>query len=197
MNTLWLKIAAVAIGALILVVVAANFMGGEKPTTPPPRPSTETKTVYDQFKEDDKRLNAPIPSPNQPSPPAQAQTAQQPAASGPAAAQPPSAAPGQAVAQAPVTPPQPQGQPKFKPIGEEQQVRADELWGRVLAGRKMGRLPMISYGDMVRYCRQILREYPGTEYAYKAKRALADIPDYAQRQYTVTQQELDVSGFYK
>ena len=197
MNTLWLKIAAVAIGVLILVVIAANFMGGEKPTPAAPGPAAETKTVYDQFKEDDKRLNAPIQSPNQPSPPAQAQTAQQLAASGPAVAQPPSAAPGQAVAQAPVTQPQPQGQPKFKPIGEEQQVRADELWQRVLVGRKMGRLPIIPYGDMVRYCRQILREYPGTEYAYKAKRALADIPDYAQKQYNVTQQELDVSGFYK
>ena len=193
MNTLWLKIAGIAVVALVLVVVVANYVGGEKPTAPAPRPSTETKTVYDQFKEDDKRLNAPIPSPNQPT--AQAQTPQAPATPESASAQPPST--GQAVAQAPVAPPQPQGQPRFKPIAEEHQVRADELWQRVLAGRKMGRLPIIPYGDMVRYCRQILREYPGTEYAYKAKRALADIPESAQRQYNVTPQELDTSGFYK
>jgi len=193
MNTLWLKIAGIAVAALILVVVVANYVGEEKPKAPAQRPSVETKTVYDTWKEDDKRLNAPLPSPNQPA--AQPQTPQTPAAPESASVQPPST--GQAPAQAPVVPPQPQGQLKFKPIGEEQQVRADELWQRVLAGRKMGRLPIIPYGDMVRYCRQILSEFPGSEYAYKAKRALADIPESAQRQYNVTPQELDTSGFYK
>jgi len=96
-----------------------------------------------------------------------------------------------------VTAAEPERPPKFKPLEEEQQVRAEELWQRVMAGRKMGRLPIIPYGDMVRYCRQILSEFPGTEYAYKTKRALADIPEYAQKQYNVTPKELDLSEFYK
>ena len=189
MNTLWLKIAGIAVAALILVVVVANYVGEEKPKAPVQRSSAETKTVYDTWKEDDKRLNAPIPSPNQPQsaaqpPITQAQTA-------------PDSAGRQPVSQAPVTPPPPQRPLKFKSLEEEQQVRAEQIWQMVPTMRKMGRLPIIPYGDMVRYCRQILSEFPGSEYAYKAKRALADIPESAQRQYNVTPQELDTSGFYK
>jgi hypothetical protein len=135
--------------------------------------------VYDQFKEDDKRLNA-VPSANSPQTPAQAQ----PAATGP----------NQVAAQAPAQPPR---VPKFRTLQEEQQVRAEELWQMVLTSRKMGRLPGMAYGDMVRYCRQLLREVPGSKFAFQAKGALADIPDSARRNYNVTQQELDTSEFYK
>jgi type IV secretory pathway VirB10-like protein len=188
MNTLWLKIAGIAVVVLVVIIVAANFMGGERSTPPPPPPS-ETKTIYDQFKEDDKRLNAPIPSPNQAPAQAQAQTPQEASTPEPAA--------GQAVAQAPVTAAEPERPLKFRPLEEEQQIRAEQIWQMVTTSRKMGRLPVIPYGDMVRYCRQILREFPGTEYAYKAKRALADIPEYATKQYNVTSKELDLSEFYK
>ena len=189
MNTLWLKIAGIAVAVLVAVIVAANFMGGEKPAPPPTPPPTETKTVYDQFKEDDKRLNAPIPSPNQPTAQAQAETPPQLATPEPAAAQP--------ATEAPVTAAQLQGSPKFRPLEEEQQIRAEQIWQMVTTGRKMGRLPVITYGNMVRYCRQLLSEFPGTEYAYKAKRALADIPEYAIKQYNITGKELDLSEFYR
>ncbi len=183
MNTLWLKIAAVAVGALIVVVIAGRFMGGDKPAAPAPsqaqRASTETKTVYDTFKEDDKRLNA-VPSANQPQAGAQAQA--------------PATGPAEAAAQAPV---QPVRIPKFRSLEEEQQVRAEELWNMVLTSRKMGRLPGMTYGQMVQYCRQILKEFPGTKYAFQAKNALADIPESAQRSANVTKQELDTSEFYK
>jgi Na+-transporting methylmalonyl-CoA/oxaloacetate decarboxylase gamma subunit len=189
MNTLWLKIAGIAIVVLVVIIVAANFMGGERSTPPPPAPS-ETKTIYDQFKEDDKRLNAPVQSPNQPPVQTQAQTP-------PPLPATPEPAGGQAVAQAPVTAAQPERPPKFKPLEEEQQIRAEQIWQMVVTSRKMGRLPVIPYGDTVRYSRQILQEFPGTEYAYKAKRALADIPEYALKQYNVTPKELDLSEFYK
>jgi hypothetical protein len=67
----------------------------------------------------------------------------------------------------------------------------------VVTSRKMGRLPGMTYGQMVQYCRQIINEFPGSEYAYRAKLALADIPESARRQYNITDKELDVSGFYK
>lgn len=190
MNTLWLKIAGIAVAVLVAVVVTANFMGVEKPA--PQTPTPETKTVYDQFKEDDKRLNAPIPSPNQP--PAQTQATQtetppQPATTEPAAGQP--------ATEAPVTAAQLKGSPKFKSLEEEQQIRAEQIWQMITTSRKMGRLPVITYGNMVQYCRQLLSEFPGTEYAYKAKRALADIPDYAIKQYNITAKELDLSEFYR
>jgi hypothetical protein len=183
MNTLWLKIAAVAVAVLVLVIVVGNFAGKDKPAPAPaaaPQSSSGDKSVYDQFKEDDKRLNAAGQASTQPQAASQAQTAP--------------AGPNQTVAQAPV---QPVRIPKFKSLQEEQQARGEELWNMVLTSRKMGRLPGMAYGDMVRYCRQILRELPGSKYAFQAKGALADIPDRARTNYNVTQQELDTLEFYK
>jgi len=177
MNTLWLKIMAIAVAALIGIIVVANFTGGDKTTAPQPtQAGPEDRTVYDTWKDDDKRLNAPIPSPNQPQPAATQSVV----------------APVQPQAQVP-----PQRPPKFKPLEEEQQVRAEQLWQMVLTQRKMGRLPVMTYGQMVQYCRQIIREFPGTEYAYRAKRALADIPESARQQHNITQKELDLSEFTK
>ncbi|MDH7599915.1 MAG: hypothetical protein QHH07_09830 [Sedimentisphaerales bacterium] len=85
----------------------------------------------------------------------------------------------------------------FRPLTEEQTTRAEQLWQMVVTSRKMGRLPGMTYGQMVQYCRQIINEFPGSEYAYRAKLALADIPESARRQYNITDKELDVSGFYK
>jgi hypothetical protein len=183
MNTLWLKIAAVAVAVLVLVIVVGNFAGKDKPAPAPaaaPQSSSGDKSVYDQFKEDDKRLNAAGQASTQPQAASQAQAAP--------------AGPNQTVAQAPV---QPVRIPKFKSLREEQQARGEELWNMVLTSRKMGRLPGMTYGQMVQYCRQILRELPGSKYAFQAKNALADIPEHAQRSCNVTQQELDTSEFYK
>lgn len=91
----------------------------------------------------------------------------------------------------------PQLQPVFRQLTVEQQVRAEELWQMVITSRKMGRLPVIPYGQMVQYCRQIITEFPGSEYAYRAKQALAELPDSVKRQYNITQTELDLSEFYK
>jgi len=152
----WLKIAGIVVVLIVVVVVVTNFLGTKKAATPP-QPAPTLDRVWQQ---DQQRLNAPIPQPNQP-------TAD--------------AAP----------------QPVFKPLTEEQAARAEQLWQMVVTSRKMGRLPVIPYGQMVQYCRQIINEFPGSEYAYRAKLALADIPDSARRQYNITEQELDVSGFYK
>jgi uncharacterized protein (UPF0128 family) len=44
---------------------------------------------------------------------------------------------------------------------------------------------------MVQYCRQILEKYPGSEYAYKAKRILADIPENERTRYHITDDEIN------
>lgn len=177
MNTLWLKLAGIAVAVLIGVVLVAHLTGSdEAPAPEPAQPGPANKTVYDTWADDDKRLNAPVASPNQPQ-------------AGPPAAE--RAVP----ATQPEAPVPAQPSPTFKPLEEEQRIRADQLWQMVLAQRKMGRLPVLSYGQMVQYCRQILREFPGSEVAYRAKLALADIPDAARRQHNVTQEELDLSEF--
>jgi hypothetical protein len=81
--------------------------------------------------------------------------------------------------------------PKFKEMTEDEKAGADQLFELALAQRKMGRLPGVSYGAMVQYCRQIIERYPGTEYAYKAKRMLADIPVNQRDRYNITDDEIN------
>ena len=57
----------------------------------------------------------------------------------------------------------------------------------------MGRLPGVSYGAMVQYCREIIERYPGSEYAYKAKRMLADIPAEQRERFHITDDEINLN----
>jgi hypothetical protein len=82
---------------------------------------------------------------------------------------------------------------KFKEMTEDEKAGADQLYELAMAQRKMGRLPGVSYGAMVQYCRQIIERYPGTEYAYKAKRMLADIPVNQRERYRITDDEINLN----
>jgi hypothetical protein len=125
------------------------------------------KTVYDVWEKDDKRLRAE-PQLNEPCQPTSVvQTNIQP-----------------------VEPPQPQ----FKELSEEEKVEAGRLWEWVVTQRKMGRLPMMSYKQMVDTCREIIRRWPDSEYAFKAKRALADIPERYREVYHITKEEIDLGN---
>ena len=74
---------------------------------------------------------------------------------------------------------------------EDEKAGAEQLFELAMAQRKMGRLPGVSYGAMVQYCREIIQKYPGTEYAYKAKRMLADIPADQRERYHITDDEIN------
>ncbi len=63
-----------------------------------------------------------------------------------------------------------------------------------LAERKMARLPGMTYKRMVDYCRQIIQKWPGSEYAFKAKRMLADIPERYHQMYHITKEEIDLGN---
>ena len=82
-------------------------------------------------------------------------------------------------------------QPKFRELTEEENAGASQLFELAIAQRKMGRLPGVHYGAMVQYCRQIIEKYPGSEYAYKAKRILADIPERERQRYSITDDEIN------
>jgi hypothetical protein len=126
------------------------------------KPAEPDRTVADTFRDDDKRLRA---EPNI-APPVESNAIQ-----------------GQEA-----TAPQP---PKFKELTEDEKAGADQLFELALAQRKMGRLPGVSYGAMVQYCREIIQRYPGSEYAYKAKRMLADIPANQRDRYHITDDEIN------
>ncbi len=86
--------------------------------------------------------------------------------------------------------------PTFRELSLEEQVQAGKLFEMALLYRKQGRLPgMRSYKLMVDYCRQLIREYPGTVYSYKAKRMLGDLRPRDRERYGITDEETDLSSY--
>ena len=86
MNTIWLKIAAVAVAALVALVVVAKFMPSEK-SAPEPRAEskswsekvTETKSFASQVEEDKEKFAIqPPPQKSAPEPAPQPEVAPEP-----------------------------------------------------------------------------------------------------------------------
>jgi hypothetical protein len=172
---IWFKIAIVIAVVVVLIVLVGKFL----PSGPKSPPQPE-KTFYDVAKEDDKRLRA---EPNI----KDVTASKPPVASGverPAPVQP---------AQRNETQPVAEAKLKFKELSEDEQVGAEELFEMAITSRKMGRLPMITYGQMVNYCRQIIQRFPGSEFDFKARRMLADIPEEYRSRYKITPEEIDLS----
>lgn len=167
MNTFWLKVVGIVV-AVVGVIILVNAL------LPKSEPEPQ-KTVYDVWEKDDKRLraepllNEPTTSPNQPMQPQEQQVTPQTAT---------------------VEPPE----PKFKELSEEEKIEAERLWEWVVTQRKMGRLPMMGYKQMVDTCREIIRRWPDSKYAFMARRALADIPERYREVYHITKEEIDLGN---
>lgn len=168
MNTFWLKIAGVVVLVVVAIVVIATFTGKSEPKKP-------LKTVYDQWDEDEKELTA---EPQFKEPPMQQQTTQQP--------------PQKKV----MKPVEPVAKPQFKELSTEERVEAEQKWQWALNQRKMGRLPgvKLGYKNMVDTCREIIQRWPESEYAFYAKRALADLPERYKKMYNITDEETNLGN---
>jgi hypothetical protein len=162
--------AVIVVGLVVLVQKVSNSMNKPKP---------KAKTFYDVIKKDDERLRAepepvatpqPEPKPEKVTEPAQPQ-AEQPK---------------------PVKP----APPQFKTLTEIEQVEAERLFEWALNCRKQGRLPGIGYKNMVDVCRDIISRFPQTNYDYKARRILADIPERYRSRYNITEEEINLSNSY-
>jgi len=174
MNTFWLKIAGVAVVIVGVIILVNVFSSSETKTAP--EPENRPKTVYDQWQKDDEKLRA---EPQFKEPPT-ANPPVQPSNEPPIIQQP-----------KPVAPPK----PEFEKLSLEDEVEAQRLWEWVVNQRKMGRLPIMGYGQMVKTCRQIIQRWPESEYAFKAKRALADLPERYRKMYNITDKEIDLGNF--
>jgi hypothetical protein len=86
---------------------------------------------------------------------------------------------------------------KFKELTEEEQVGAEQLFEWAIKCREMARLPGPGYmqgpgyGRMVEACRNIIERYPGSEFDYKARRMLGEVPQNKWQQYSITQEEIN------
>jgi hypothetical protein len=86
---------------------------------------------------------------------------------------------------------------QFKELSEEEQAEAERLLEWAIQTRKMGRLPGVSYQQTVDTCREIIKRFGGSEYDYKARRILADIPEQYRSQYKITNEEIDLTEWPK
>jgi hypothetical protein len=201
MNTLWLKIAGVAVVVVIVIVIIGKFRSGR--TTPAPAPQTQSKQedkpkgFYGmaerdkQFLEEPKKIDEQKSEQSQePAPQPQTQPAQQPAQ---AYTQPAKRSPG-VVLPSDITKPTTM---YFKPLEEIEDIQAQELLPWATAGRSIGRLPIMQYGLMVKACRQIEQRWPDSWYAFRAKQMLEEIAERYAANYKITEQELNISRFLK
>lgn len=184
MNTFWLKVAGIAVVAVLVIVVIGMFSGGAGE----PEPKPEEKGFYDQVERDkEKFLTEPQPVEQQnQQPPAQTDT--------------PVANQTDVQPTQPLQPTQPVQEPAkpvtlyFKPLNEIDEVEASRYLNAAAPARSMGRL-QIGYKNMVDNCRRIIQKWPDSWYAYRAQQMLIDIPERYHRQYNITEQEKDLTRF--
>ena len=179
MDTFWLKI----VGFAVLVVGVIVFIGLLASGTKEPE-----KTFYDQVEEDKQRFLAE-PQPLEVQEKTQVPEQNQEAESKEVAESVP-------LTQKQVEEPKPTVL-YFKSVSEIEQIEAEKLLGVAVPGRSIGRLPMTGFSLMVPNCRQIIKRWPESQYAYQARRLLADLPPRYQTRYKVTKEEIDLSMFYK
>jgi hypothetical protein len=183
MDTFWLKI----VGFALLVIGVIVFIGFLTSGTKEPE-----KNFYDQVEEDRQKFLA------EPQPLKEQETAQEttqvpeqtPVVESKEAAEPVPTAPRQVEQPKPVV-------LYFKPLSDIDQIEAERLLSVAVPGRSIGRLPMTGFSLMVPNCRQIIQRWPDSQFAYQAKRLLADLPPRYQTRYNVTKEEIDISMFYK
>ena len=196
MNTIWLKIAAVAVVLVVALIVGSHFMSGDSTPAPSRAEEDETKTVYDMAERDKQFMEEPKPVEPEPQTPPPAEPAAEPAPSQPTPepAQPPVQQASGIVLPSSITKATTM---YFKPMGEIEDIEAQRLLPVMTAGRSIGRLPVTHFKLMVDGCRQVLQKWPDSWYAFRAKQMLEEMPERFWRNYKVTEEELDISKFLK
>ncbi len=172
MNTFWLKIAGIAV-AVLGVIILINVFSSSKPE---PQPKPKEKTFRDQIEEDDRRLRADPQYIGPPKTTTPVQPTNQTQTVEPTRT---------------VEPPK----PKFRELSEIENIDAEQIFNNAIQFRKIGRLPGPRYKVMVDACRLIIQKYPGSEWAWKAKRMLGDIPESYRSRYKITEEEIDLGNF--
>lgn len=191
MSTFWLKVAGFAVVAVVLFFAGLIFFGDDtpqRPTSGRSRSADDTRAFSDQVREDREKLDAP-PVPTPPVAPEQTNEQTEPGTAGANDAEP--AVEDTATGQTAIA-----AAPQFRELSPELEIEAEKQWEIVMNFRSMGRLPGTTYKKMIDICRDMIDKYPETIWQFKAKRALADLPDRYKQLYNITEEETD-TGDYK
>lgn len=93
--------------------------------------------------------------------------------------------------------PAPPPTPQFMKLSEAEEIEASQLLEKAITMRKTAHVTMgAGYKTTVELCREIIKKFPDSEYALKAKRILDDIPDRIKERFNVTEDEVK-SEYYK
>jgi len=175
MDSFWVKMTILAVIVIGVVVLVKKFAPSGDLL------KVETKSFYEVVEEDERRLRAEPKF-------------RQPAETGPVT-ETPEAEPAERTRETPrMQPPVELPKPQFRELSEIERIDAERLFNVALQHRKIGRLPGPGYKVMVDCCRQIIAKYPGSVYAFKAKRMLRDIPERYRSRYKITDEEIDLGG---
>jgi hypothetical protein len=85
--------------------------------------------------------------------------------------------------------------PKFRQLSPQEQAQAGSLWSKAEAAKKVmnkGLFGEMNKRRMIDYCRKIIKQLPASEYATKAKQALASLPDKDRQRYGITDEEASI-----
>jgi hypothetical protein len=189
MNTFWLKIAGVAVAVVIVIILIGVFKSHDRQPVAESKQKEQPKTFYDVAEKDKQLIEPPKPANSQVGDHQEK-----------VAVQPPQPAQGTVQPNSGIVLPSSITQPTtlyFKPLEEIEDIQAQELLPWAVAGRSIGRLPMVQYGLMVKACRQIEERWPDSWYAFRAKQMLEEIAERYAANYKITEQELNISRFMK
>jgi type IV secretory pathway VirB10-like protein len=181
MDSFWVKIGILIAVCVGLVVLVKHVKA--------PKIGMDTPNFYEVTQERDKKLRAePVPvepAKTEAQAPAQPQSQQQPAE------QPQQPAVQEAAPQVAAEP----QTPAFKELSEEDSIEAEKIFNQAVQFSHIGHLPGPGYKTMVDGCRELIQRFPGSEYAWKAKRMLKDMPEQYRERYHITPEEIDLGNF--
>jgi hypothetical protein len=173
-NTFWLKVAVITVVILGSIILVVSFSPSK------PKPPAGPSSVYEVWENDEERLRA---DPG----PVEEKTEAMEEKTGPETVN--VTEPRQAVGATETQP-----KPQFTELSIEDEIQAQKLYEMAMFHRKSGRLPVMNYKKMVDYCREIIKRWPDSEYAFKAKRMLGDIPERYRKMYDITEEETDLDN---
>lgn len=188
MGNIWAKIAA-GTAVILVIIIGLSYIPADNQPAGQQQPRQEDsenqqKSYYDVIEEDDKRLRA------EPEPQQQEKTESQPDRQQCGQDETPEKPEDANQQSTEKEPAEQQQRREFVELNQAEKTQAQRLFENALQQRKMARLPGTSYGHMVDYCRQIIEKFPGSEYAWKARRMLGEVPERLRHRYDITEDEI-------
>lgn len=83
----------------------------------------------------------------------------------------------------------------FTELDMVDKIQAEQIFSAVPNFKSIGRLPALGYRTMTDSCYRLIKNYPGSIFDYKARRALAQVPKQYWSRYKITDELVDLSPF--